>query len=673
MNKIYIIVIALLLVIRASAQTPSWQWIKAGGANSSLTTNGLNYKTKQIGTDAQGNVYGIASVGSAGIAIDTLTAVNGYGYDDFVVFSYSCEGEFRWMKRFGNIAADIPGGLIVDKEGGVYVSGNVYIGPYGDGHIGDSTIIASNNYSKGYFIAKLDKYGDIVYINFPGPPVISVGAWPIRMEADKDGNPVVLTWFSDSATWNGHHINGRGYYLVKFDKTNGNLTEISPLDFRTRHNSGYIYESLFFTIDENNDIYVNVAFNDSLFIGNDTLVNDFINLDSTHYVLAKFGFDGSHKWHTVVTSYGSTTGFQSIWGKPLVYGNNVYIEAHTRSYPSSKFMGVPISNPNAWSNFIVTSLFASFNKNTGTFKSVINLWNKYRLESTPINIQNNSIIAGGAGGGLILMGSNDTIKPYDNGTTIYSYPFIISMDTALIHFNWGVATKTVLPSTGMTPEYLHVDHNDNIILGGSMNGPITNTAGDTTYPVAGLDNFSIAKIALSNDSCDCIASIPSLYIVSSLGNTLTVKGSATHQPDSLYIVWGDGDSTLYSNPGTNISHSYTNTGPWNVCLKSYAYCGDKDTCLLNLYSGIANSDDEESYFSVYPNPSSDKVNIDFNKVPDGGMELLIYDLTGRLVQSVLIGNERHTTIDISNLNKGVYILNIRSGDGRNKSIRVIRN
>lgn len=665
-------IIFILLSLTIFAQTPNWQWIKAGGANTSLHQSNMNYRTKQIGTDAQGNVYGIASVSSAGIAIDTLIAVNGYGYDDFVVFSYSCEGDFRWMKMFGSYNDDIPGGIIVDKEGDVFISGGVYVTPYGDAHFGDSVIVASNNYFKGYFISKFDNQGNIVYLNFPGPAIANVGATPIRMEADNQGNPVILTWFSDSTTWNGHHVNRRGYYLVKFDKIDGNLTDIAEMGFNTPYNNSAHYESTFLNLDNNNDIYLFVTVRDSIFIGNDTIIADQWNLDSMHYILAKFDINGFHIWHTVVTAYSGYANYQSIWGKPIIYGNNVYMEAHTRSDTASKFMGVPIYNPTAWITPVVTSLFASFDKNTGAFKSVINLWSKYGITDTPINIQNNSLVAAVASP-LILLGANDTIKPYYSGSQNFGYPAIVSMDTGLTHFNWGIATKTVLPNVGWSvSSCLYVDHNNNIILGGGLTGPITNTAGDTTNLVAAKENFCIAKIALSNDSCGCAKAIPKIAIVSSSGNTLIVKGSATNQPDSLYIIWGDGDSTFYNNSNSNISHTYANTGPWNICLRAYGFCGVEDSCLTNLYSGVyPQEQDNEINISIYPNPFNDRINIVMTNSINQS-DLIIYDMVGRLVYSTSFSGKR-ISIDLKELKKGMYFVKLITDKGKIDISKIVKN
>ncbi|RLD68201.1 MAG: hypothetical protein DRI84_00310 [Bacteroidetes bacterium] len=658
------ILIILIVILNYSliAQTPSWQWINVGGSNTNPTGNGMFTRTKQIGTDANGNIYGISSVSSAGIAIDTLQAVNGFGYDDFVVFSYTCEGKFRWMQQFGSYTYDGPGGIIVSPNGDVYVSGGVMVNYWGDAHFADSIIPATNNMYKGYFMAKLDSSGHLTHLNLPGPPGPTIGAAPMRLEADKDGNPVVLTWFSDSATWNGHHINGRGHYLVKFDK-NCNLTDIVELDFKL-NNGVSNYEWMEFTIDKDNSVYLYSSVPDTVFIGNDTLgINPNIQYHGIEFIAKINYINGQIVWHTDVIGHGVTDSAKFISGKPGLSGSKVFLEGITLSYNGSNFFGVPINNPIANDPWIRTKIFTSFDKNTGSFINATNLKSNENIVHAPIAIQNNSLVAGGPSqSGLIIMNINDTIKPNYNGPHNMGYPFVVSMDTSLTHFNWGIATKTVLPNTGLTPSYLHVDHNNNILLGGGLTGPIVNSYGDTTNLVASAENFCIAKIALTNDSCGCAVSVPSIAVVSSSGNTLIVKGSATNQADSLYIFWGDGDSTLYNTPNTDISHTYSNTGPWNVCLIAYGFCGIEDTCMNNLYSGIYPTENTiELMMNVYPNPFNDRLNIELTKSINNG-EIYIFDMLGKQVYYNQFSGKQ-ININTSELRKGFYFIKLSSSEG----------
>jgi len=69
--------------------------------------------------------------------------------------------------------------------------------------------------------------------------------------------------------------------------------------------------------------------------------------------------------------------------------------------------------------------------------------------------------------------------------------------------------------------------------------------------------------------------------------------------------------------------------------------------------GVAESN--ENIFNIYPNPASDyvKINSDVNFVK----EVNIFDMTGRCIKSTII-NDANTTINIEDLNQGVYFINI---------------
>jgi hypothetical protein len=78
--------------------------------------------------------------------------------------------------------------------------------------------------------------------------------------------------------------------------------------------------------------------------------------------------------------------------------------------------------------------------------------------------------------------------------------------------------------------------------------------------------------------------------------------------------------------------------------------------LANISALSTSSVAEEPYFKVFPNPTSDAVQISIPN--DLRASLTIFDLTGRIVrQHQLRGRE---SIDISSLSEGIYLFNLRS-------------
>ncbi len=662
MKKTILFILFSLLITTIHSQTPSWQWIKSGGSGG-YSSSGFKESCKYVKTDNFGNIYGISLLYSSGIVIDTIQKSQGFGYDDFCVFSYRCNGDFRWARFFGcSMGYDYPGGIAVDGMGNVYVAGNVGVGSYGDGHFGDSIIPQTSTMSKSAFVAKIDSTGHTEWLNMPGPAFDNVGEYLLHVELDNQGNINVLTWFASNTIWNTFNVPERGHYIMKFNKDNGALMGITKLEFKLSNVSPIGRESLFFTIDNDNSIYLMSDVVDTVVVGTDTISTNYPSSPSIYKtLLVKFSPNGAKMWHTVVSgTIGSTLdNYKQIYGKPLIYGDYVYIGGQTQSYPGSTFFGTAIHNPIASQPTNYTKLISRFNKHNGNFISVINLKNNNNIFETPLSVRDDKIIAAGSGGQLIIMNQNDTLQP--TPSNFRNYPFIVEMDTALSQFNWGIATI----GKGETEiDAITVDNRGNIYVAGNMNDSIYNSFGVGTAPAAGGTDFFIAKIAGTNTNCGCVYAWPSAQVVSFSGNTLTVKGSASNQPDSLYWYWGDGDSSLYSAPGTDISHTYQGTGPYTVCLRAWNYCGIKDTCITGLYAGMASMQNKSQEISVYPNPANDVVYVEINSGNNIKFARIeIVDSYAKVwARKEINAMDKLHKIKVSNLPSGVYILNVYNND-----------
>ena len=81
-------------------------------------------------------------------------------------------------------------------------------------------------------------------------------------------------------------------------------------------------------------------------------------------------------------------------------------------------------------------------------------------------------------------------------------------------------------------------------------------------------------------------------------------------------------------------------------------------------------DIEASLVSVYPNPVKDCIKIELSdNVTCQSIE--IYSIDGRLVET-FPETSSQTTIDISCLNTGIYIMKVRLSDGREYSQRIVK-
>lgn len=104
---------------------------------------------------------------------------------------------------------------------------------------------------------------------------------------------------------------------------------------------------------------------------------------------------------------------------------------------------------------------------------------------------------------------------------------------------------------------------------------------------------------------------------------------------------------------------------------SYKGCSYYDSYVFaSFVDGYDNVEENsiDNPFTVYPNPAKDIVNINFDENSTCN-SIEIYAIDGRLVKSQ---NFNFSTIDISNLNPGVYVMKLRMSDGKEFSERIVK-
>ena len=84
-------------------------------------------------------------------------------------------------------------------------------------------------------------------------------------------------------------------------------------------------------------------------------------------------------------------------------------------------------------------------------------------------------------------------------------------------------------------------------------------------------------------------------------------------------------------------------------------------------STLSVDDNSLSNFSLYPNPSTNSVELSSTNTPIS--EISIYDLSGKLLLSKKYNSEININLNISNLAPGIYLLKINN----KKSIKLIKN
>jgi len=142
--------------------------------------------------------------------------------------------------------------------------------------------------------------------------------------------------------------------------------------------------------------------------------------------------------------------------------------------------------------------------------------------------------------------------------------------------------------------------------------------------------------------------------------------------DTVIWTWGGGthnlrstggvenfDSGFFTGPGPQFSYTFNAPGVTTyicdphpnsmfgtVTVTSTASVGE-----LNMFE-----------FNIYPIPASNMINISFDNISNDQIIIEVYDLLGRLNQSKIsnVVNGK-TSLDISELSRGIYIAKITSG------------
>ena len=110
----------------------------------------------------------------------------------------------------------------------------------------------------------------------------------------------------------------------------------------------------------------------------------------------------------------------------------------------------------------------------------------------------------------------------------------------------------------------------------------------------------------------------------------------------------------------------------SVCVDRYAYCTTPDYPLHWGQTSLNWSVEEntEVSTSIHPNPATDFITIDLPNEEDW-QSIEIFSIDGRLVET-FPETSHQTTIDISGLNAGMYIMKLRMADGRKFAEKIVK-
>lgn len=272
----------------------------------------------------------------------------------------------------------------------------------------------------------------------------------------------------------------------------------------------------------------------------------------------------------------------------------------------------------------------------------------------------------------------------DTATTVIAMPtsstmyYVIGKNPACTPVSEDSVYVVVVPATGVS-----VTGIDSICNGASTTLTASGANSYIWTPSGSLNDNNTATVIASpttttlyyvtgiNSGCNGLDSFqvnlkPSPNITVMGADTICVGNSTTLSASGgISYIWspfiGLVDSVSASevaNPTTTVSYIITGLGTNG--------CNGIDTFTLNVSScaGINEVTDNNS-ITIFPNPASENIVIDFNIHGESVSKISIVDTKGAMIYSQIIsaaagGNLPKTTIDLSSQAKGIYILQINT-------------
>ena len=123
------------------------------------------------------------------------------------------------------------------------------------------------------------------------------------------------------------------------------------------------------------------------------------------------------------------------------------------------------------------------------------------------------------------------------------------------------------------------------------------------------------------------------------------------------------------NPIYQLKNSSVNT---SIMMKSVTYNSSRSNIVTNNISDISETTNKSGILAIYPNPASELINLSINEINNGVSILNIYDIMGSLVKTEIL-EQNQQQINISELNNGIYLIEIKTQEWTKKQKLIIQN
>lgn len=705
-SKFLFLLLSLFIFKSSISQTVTLDWVQHLG--------GTDFeKSKGIAIDNDGNVYttgyfqGTADFDS-GLGSSNLTSL---GSKDVFIQKSDANGNLLWVKQIGGIEQVESTDIQVDAQGNIYTVGVFFETVDFDPGTGVYNLTQNGNQSSA-FLQKLDTDGNFVWainiqysyghaltldnsghvlisgtfgnygstVDFdPGVGVHNLSASTVSdgfiLQLDTSGNFVWVKQFTGGGV-NLHSLDvdqsgdiyssGRFGGTIDFDPGIGtfNLTAniVSIGIVKLDNNGNFIWakqiqdgtnsvtEPTDITFDDSNNVFITSSFHGSSDFDPGVGITNLTSNGFRDVFILKLDSNGEFIW---VKQIGGAYRDISYAITSDNAGNIFTIGSFMSNVDFDPGIGVH------YLNGLGADIFILKLDNSGEFLWAKNFGGAHYDE--PADIQTNGT------GNIYSTGMFTSTADFDpeSGTT----------NTQYLGFHDVYIQKLQECNTLLTPDTATLPTLTDVCSISQPNIPTaSNDCGDTfhattstTFP---LTNQSISEIIWTfNDGNGNITTQNQPITWLSIDATTTLNGFSIFANNSnATYQWLDCRNYSPINGETNQTYTPLTTGSYSVQVTENG-CVDTSDCVTITTVNI-NEFTQNIQLNIYPNPSSDVFNVDFNNTLEH-VEITVTDVLGKIILASVLEHTSQANINLKGKAVGMYWLTVTTYEGQ-KTVKLIK-
>ncbi|MBL7915564.1 MAG: T9SS type A sorting domain-containing protein [Bacteroidia bacterium] len=218
---------------------------------------------------------------------------------------------------------------------------------------------------------------------------------------------------------------------------------------------------------------------------------------------------------------------------------------------------------------------------------------------------------------------------------------------------------------------------------------IVSGQGTNSVSISYTNNFTSGQICVAAQNgcgtspvrCINVKGVPAdLGVISGSTSICSFESGVQYQVANTFgatsYLWTvPAGATIIAGQGTNTIFVDYGVGAGQITVKASNSCGLSGTRSLNVIviCKLSGNEIPGTVVNAYPNPASTDVTVDIETISEGAYALELTDLSGRVVlteQLNAVSGMNKTSLDVSNIAKGMYMLSIRNNEGFANQIRV---